>query len=124
MKRKNILFLFVVSFLAFTFVIIPNLISQEQTGSEKVFESDKGAETIDVSTYPEQMQEYYTVFFKKCSRCHTLARPINTDFTLDKWERYVKRMMRKPGSGITKSTGKKIFEFLKYYTELKKNKAI
>ncbi len=96
--------------------------SQEQEQGEQTFEADKGAESIDVSGYPEQMQEYYEIFFKKCSKCHTIARPINTDFTLDKWERYVKRMMRKPGSGITTSSGKKIYDFLKYYLEQKKEK--
>ena len=91
----------------------------QQTG-QKTFEADKGPVRIDVSNYPQQMQEYYKVFAKRCSKCHTLARPINTDFPIEKWERYVKRMMRKPGSGITKSTGKKIFLFLKYYSEQKK----
>ncbi len=120
MKKKVWLTSFFASFIVFSLVCIPNLISQEQEQTEKAFEADKGDNSIDVSTYPELMQEYYEVFFKKCSKCHTLARPINTDFTLDKWERYVKRMMRKPGSGITTSSGKKIFDFLKYYTEQKK----
>lgn len=120
MKRKVLLTLFFVSLIVCSLVFIPTLISQEQEQTEQSFVADEGSDSIDVSKYPEQMQEYYEVFFKKCSKCHTLARPINTDFTLDKWERYVKRMMRKPGSGITTSSGKKIFDFLKYYTEQKK----
>ncbi len=120
MNKKIITLVLSVSLITSIFVLTPNLISQEQ---EKTFEADKGDESIDVSSYPELMQKNYDVFFKKCSKCHTLARPINTDFTLEKWERYVKRMMRKPGSGITKSTGKKIYEFLEYYLEAKENKA-
>ncbi len=121
MKKKMALTLFSIFFITCAFICLPNLISQDQPQEEKTFEADSGSKTIDVSKYPKEIQEYYKVFSKKCSKCHTLARPINIDFTIDKWERYVKRMMRKPGSGITKSTGKKIFEFLKYYTEQKKN---
>lgn len=80
---------------------------------------DKGPRTIDVSSYPPEMQEYYKVFSKKCSKCHNLARPVNATFKADEWERYIKRMMRKPGSGILSSEAKKIYEFLKYYSEQK-----
>lgn len=89
------------------------------TGEEpldpRIAKYDKGPATIDVSKYPFEMQENYKLFAKKCSSCHTLARPINCDFALpDEWERYVKRMMRKPNSGINSADGKKIFEFLVY----------
>ena len=107
-------------FLLFTtsFFLIP-----DDTGSdEKVFEADKGPDKIDVKKYPKEMQSNYKIFYKRCSKCHTIARPINTDFTIEKWKRYVKRMMRKPGSGITSKTGKKIFLFLEYYTEHKEKK--
>lgn len=99
------------------------ILSSEEKKQEKTFEADKGSDTIDVSNYPKEMQENYKVFAKKCSKCHTLARPINSDFKSEEWNMYVKRMMRKPDSGISPSTGKKIYEFLKYYLELKeKNK--
>ncbi len=103
------------------FFFVSLMISGNQQAGQKTFEADKGANTIDVSAFPEEMQKYYKIFAKRCSKCHTLARPINTDFPLDKWERYVKRMMRKPGSGITKTSGKKIYLFLKYYTEQKQS---
>jgi hypothetical protein len=32
----------------------------------------------------------------------------------DDWERYVKRMLHKPNSGISDNQGKEIFEFLVY----------
>src|SRR5947209_7858728 len=62
---------------------------------------EKGPATIDVSKYPAGIQANYEVFSQKCSQCHKLSRPINSDYCLPaEWERYVKRMMHKPGSGI------------------------
>lgn len=82
---------------------------------------DKGPATIDVSKYPADVQAKYKVFVAKCVKCHTLARPINSDFVLDdEWERYIKRMMRKPGSGIGAADGKAIFEFLTYDSKIRK----
>lgn len=82
---------------------------------------DKGPATIDVSKYPPEMQENYKVFSKKCSQCHTLARPINCDFALEEdWSRYVKRMMYKPNSGINSADAKKIYEFLVYDSKTRK----
>lgn len=82
---------------------------------------DKGPATIDVSKYPPDMQARYKIFASRCTKCHTLARPINCEFALDEeWERYVKRMMRKPGSGISASDGKQIFEFLTYDSKIRK----
>ncbi len=82
---------------------------------------DKGPATIDVSKYPPDMQAKYKVFANKCVKCHTLARPINCEFATDaEWERYIKRMMRKPGSGISAQEGKTIFEFLSYDSKIRK----
>lgn len=82
---------------------------------------DKGPATIDVSKYPADMQASYKLFAKKCSQCHVIARPINCDFALaDEWERYVKRMMRKPNSGISADEAKKIFDFLVYDSKTRK----
>jgi hypothetical protein len=82
---------------------------------------DKGPATIDVSKYPPEMQADFKLFSKKCSHCHTLARPINCDFALpDEWSRYVKRMMRKPDSQISESEAKKIYEFLVYDSKVRK----
>ncbi|HWP99260.1 MAG TPA: photosystem P840 reaction-center cytochrome c-551 [Vicinamibacterales bacterium] len=82
---------------------------------------DRGPATIDVSRYPKDMQSRYKLFAARCSKCHTLARAINAEFALeDEWERYVKRMMRKPGSGIDASDAKAIFEFLVYDSKTRK----
>ena len=82
---------------------------------------EKGPATIDVSKYPQGIQDNYAIFSQKCTQCHKLSRPINSDYVLpDEWSRYVKRMMRKPGSGIDSSDGKKIYEFLTYDSSVRK----
>jgi hypothetical protein len=82
---------------------------------------EKGPATIDVSKYPEAIQEDYALFSQKCTQCHKLSRPINSDYALpDEWSRYVKRMMHKPGSGISSAEGKKIYEFLVYDSSVRK----
>lgn len=83
---------------------------------------DKGPGKINVSSYPPEQQKAYKVFDSKCSKCHTIARPINTTMTKAEWERYVKRMMHKPNSGISDSQGKAIFEFLAYDQATRKDK--
>ncbi len=83
---------------------------------------DKGPNKIDVSSYPPAQQSAYKVFNTKCSKCHTIARPINTSMKRDEWERYVKRMMHKPNSGISDAQGKEIFEFLIYDQTERKDK--
>jgi cytochrome c5 len=87
----------------------------------KIAEFDKGPAKIDVSAYPAGIQKNYDVFREKCTLCHTLARPINSDFALpDEWSRYVKRMMHKPGSMISAVQAKKIYEFLAYDSSVRK----
>ena len=82
---------------------------------------EKGPATIDVSKYPQTIQDNYEVFSQKCSQCHKLSRPINSDYALpDEWSRYIKRMMHKPGSGISSAEGKKIYEFLVYDSAIRK----
>jgi hypothetical protein len=82
---------------------------------------EKGPATVDISKYPEALKENYELFSQKCTQCHKLSRPINSDYALpDEWSRYVKRMMRKPGSGISSSDGKKIYEFLVYDSSARK----
>ncbi len=83
---------------------------------------DKGPSRIDVGSYPPDQQKAYKIFDGKCSKCHTIARPINTTMSKEEWERYVKRMMHKPNSGISDSQGKAIFEFLAYDQQARKDK--
>jgi hypothetical protein len=82
---------------------------------------EKGPATINVSKYPSEIQTNYEVFTQKCSQCHKLSRPINSDYALpDEWSRYIKRMMNKPGSGISSGDGKKIYDFLVYDSSVRK----
>jgi hypothetical protein len=67
------------------------------------------------------MQRAHVLFSQKCSRCHTLARPVNSQWATPVfWEHYVKRMWRKPGSGINGTEAKQIFEFLVYDSQVRK----
>jgi mono/diheme cytochrome c family protein len=90
--------------------------------SNVVLPQDKGPDKIDVGAYPAAQQAAYKVFSTKCSKCHTIARPLNTMMKRDEWERYVKRMMHKPNSGISDSQGKQIFEFMVYDQTERKDK--
>ena len=86
---------------------------------------EKGPATIDVSKYPAGIQENYEVFSTKCTQCHKLSRPINSDYAVpEDWSRYIKRMMHKPGSGISAGDGKKIFDFLAYDSSVRKKKML
>ena len=61
------------------------------------------------------------MFSAKCTQCHKLSRPINSDYaTPDEWSRYIKRMMHKPGSGISNADGKAIYDFLVYDASVRK----
>ena len=82
---------------------------------------EKGPQKIDVSKYPDGIKENYETFSTKCTQCHKLSRPINSDYaTPDEWSRYIKRMMHKPGSGISAAEGKKIYDFLVYDSSIRK----
>jgi len=78
--------------------------------------ADEGPDRIDVSDYPADQRERYEIFAIKCSKCHTLARPINARLTPEEWQSYVKKMSRRPGSGINEESGQRIAEFLRYYS--------
>jgi hypothetical protein len=86
---------------------------------------EKGPATINVSKYPDGVKDNYEVFSTKCSQCHKLSRPINSDYALpEEWSRYIKRMMHKPGSGISAGDGKKIYDFLVYDSSIRKKKMV
>ena len=91
----------------------------------RIEQFEKGPATIDVSKYPQGIQDIYPLFSQKCTQCHKLSRPINSDYALpDEWSRYVKRMMRKPGSGINSAEAKQIYEFLVYDSSVRKKAAL
>ena len=102
-------------------IMLAPLVLAAQT-SNVVLPQDKGPDKIDISAYPAPQQAAYKVFASKCSKCHTIARPMNTMMKRDEWERYVKRMMHKPNSGIGDAQGKVIFDFLVYDQTERKDK--
>lgn len=95
------------------------------TGSARAddptYPADNGPDSIDVSKFPKEQQENYKVFSEKCSRCHTLARPINTSVAAPQdWKATVEKMRRKPRSGISDDAQKQIADFLVYNASQKK----
>ena len=73
-------------------------------------------EGLDPSTMPENVRGDYAVFARKCSKCHSLARPLSANISDDEqWVLYVNRMRRQPASGISPSDQEHILRFLRYY---------
>src|SRR5437773_6614103 len=74
-------------------------------------------EGVDMSTLPANVQADYRVFAQKCSKCHALARPLESGITDDTyWAEYVERMRRQPSSGISPADVAPILRFLHYYS--------
>lgn len=121
--------------------------ADEKEKAKNPYANDFGPEKIDVSNYPAELKTSYELFTKRCSQCHTIARPINSQFLelsadeLTKaktetpdvlenslvwqteegiWERYVKRMMRKPGCEMQTDEAKSIWKFLVYDSKERK----
>jgi hypothetical protein len=100
----------------------PRILARQTKVDPRILAYDKGPAKIDVSKYTPEMQKKYTLFTKVCSQCHTIARPINSEFAIEEeWERYVKRMMRKAGDElISPEDGKQIIAFLTYDAQIRK----
>jgi hypothetical protein len=77
---------------------------------------DFGPNQVDVSAYPEQQKKNYDMYAVKCAKCHPLARSVNARFSAADWKRYMKRMIRRPNSGINEEQAALVYEFLKYYS--------
>jgi hypothetical protein len=74
-----------------------------------------------IDALPPPVRADYEVFAQRCSKCHSLARPLSSGIEDDSyWRMYVTRMRRQPGSGISIEDTVKILRFLSYYSrELK-----
>jgi hypothetical protein len=77
---------------------------------------DSGPDSIDVSKYPEDQQRRYDVMVAKCVKCHPLARTVNSRFNSRQWKRYMKRMLRRPNSGVNEEQAQRVYEFLKFHS--------
>jgi len=77
-----------------------------------------GLPEAEVRALPPDIEAAYQVFAMKCSRCHTLSRPLNAAiYDPGHWESYVTRMRRQTGSGISKRDADTILVFLRYYAQ-------
>jgi hypothetical protein len=73
-------------------------------------------EGLDRSKLPEDITSDYDLFARKCSKCHSLARPLSSGISDDEqWVMYVNRMRRQPGSGINYDDQEHILRFLRYF---------
>jgi hypothetical protein len=120
---------------------------ESATAVSDLYPNDMGPAEVDVSEYPKNIREGYKLMAFKCAACHTAARPINSQFLelseeeeeqfkkdnpeiykdervvhIDEkiWNRYVKRMMAKPGCPVKGEDGKKIWEFLVWDSKARK----
>jgi hypothetical protein len=74
-------------------------------------------EGLDPSKLPVDVQGDYAVFAQRCSKCHSLARPLDSGIDDDDyWRSYVARMRRMPASGISADDEVQILRFLHYYS--------
>jgi hypothetical protein len=71
---------------------------------------------LDTSRVPTEIRDDYELFASRCSRCHTLARPLASDATPERWRIYVERMRLQQGSGITTGDLPGLLRFLDWYS--------
>jgi hypothetical protein len=75
-----------------------------------------GREGLDVNQLPPEVRDDYTLFARRCSKCHSLSRALDSGIERDDtWATYVARMRRQPGSGISQDDATRILRFLHYY---------
>jgi len=82
-----------------------------------------GSDEVDTAKIPSDLRADYEVFAQRCSKCHSLARPLTSGIDDDEyWKRYVERMRRQPASGISPEDEVPILRFLHYFSEEQKKK--
>lgn len=113
--------------------------AEKEKAIQNPYPNDLGLDKLDVSNYTPEQQEGYKLMREKCAQCHTPSRPLNSQFLdvkpeelqalkksnpeifKDKlvwqaetgiWQRYIKRMMAKPGCNMSVDEGKKIWRFV------------
>lgn len=66
-----------------------------------------------VAQLSPELQDGYRTFSMRCSRCHTLSRPLRAGIAdPEHWRLYVRRMRRMPGAGISERDAASILVFL------------
>jgi hypothetical protein len=72
---------------------------------------------LDPTSLPAEQRANFAVFANRCSKCHSLARPLESGIEDDSyWVLYVAKMRRQPGSGITAIDAPPILSFLHFYS--------
>ena len=75
------------------------------------------AQEPEAAALPPNQYSDYLVFAQRCSKCHSLARPLNSGIDSDEyWKLYVERMRRQPASGISVADTVPILRFLHAYS--------
>lgn len=96
-------------------VLPPATELQKQTA---LYDSDLGPDSIDVSAYPMQQRYNYRVYASACSRCHGLARSVNSPLVGRTWWEFYVTSMRARGSlsgrPISAEERKAVLDFLEY----------
>lgn len=106
-------------------VVVARADSPTAADKARLAKLDAGPKTIDVAKYPAEQKAGYALFTKKCAKCHSIARPINSAYVLpDDWQRYIKRMMYKPDSKLSEDDAKAIYRFLAYDSSVRKAEAL
>jgi hypothetical protein len=73
-----------------------------------------------VATFAPDVRASYELFTRRCSRCHSLARPLTAPIgDREHWSRYVTRMRRQPSSGISPADAEDILVFLEHWSRLR-----
>ncbi|MCK6550368.1 hypothetical protein L6R52_31315 [Myxococcota bacterium] len=91
------------------------------TGCATDFGRRGGLSDQQIAAMPPGVQEDYDLFAYKCSRCHTLSRPLKAQITdMEHWRAYVARMRRHAGSAISEDDGNRVLRFLEYWVKQRK----
>lgn len=79
-------------------------------------------EGLDVATVPAPLRDDYELFARRCSRCHSLSRPLNARINSEEhWREYVTRMRRMPSSGIAPDEVPGLLRFLTWYSAARRS---
>jgi len=120
---------------------------EREKAMKNPYPNDFGPDHVDVSKYSPELQAGYKLMIEKCSKCHSASRVLNSQFIDLKedeiaklkndqmdilknkqiwqvesgiWQRYVKRMMSKPGCNISPDEGKRIWKFVVEDSKIRK----
>lgn len=80
---------------------------------------------LEKTRVPAELKPDFECFAVHCSKCHQLSRALNAHITsVEHWDRYVARMKRTPGSGISPREAPSILRFLHWHTEARNREAL